>query len=141
LGYTGKPSRARKQIRLQQGGRELTSHSPPPYRPAASSAKKQTAPAAAPASSAKKAAPASSAKKAAGPTDAENREIVNELVTLLKENPGHVLLLVPEEMFTEIVDDEPTAKPAKAKAAPKGVKKAVKKPAPKKAAVKKPSRK
>ena len=110
-------------------------HAPPPHThsrahpiAAASSAKK------APASSAKK-APASSAKKAAaGPTDAQYTEIVGELVTLLKENPGHVLLLVPEEAFAEA--EKPAKKtkaPAKKTAAAAKKPAVVKKPAAKKA--------
>ena len=44
------------------------------------------------------AAPAKKDAKATGPTDAESREIVTELVQLMKENPGHVLLLLPQEV-------------------------------------------
>ena len=110
----------------------LPSFTPPPLTPfyAASSAKK------APAASSAKKAPASSAKKvAAGPTDAQYTEIVGELVTLLKENPGHVLLLVPEEAFAEAEKPAKKAKAAAGKKAP-AAKKAVaaKKPAKKAAA-------
>ena len=56
-------------------------------------------------------------------------------MTLLKENPGHVLLLVPEEMF-EIDDEEEAKEPKAAKAKAAKAVKAAKKPAKKVAAAK-----